>query len=188
MSVANEFPSPGQTATLPLNLPCRADIPVRRCGRLSSRPFRTPDWKVRATGRLESLPYAVFLWFKARNLARGILPLNRSASSPRPSPPFGMEERVVPQPRDRERRCSGFRGSMRGLSVRGILSLNREGTFNAQHSTSNVQGQAFGHSLDVGSSMLNVECSQGFFMGRGDSIALHNQPLVCRQLSTLEIS
>jgi tRNA U34 5-methylaminomethyl-2-thiouridine-forming methyltransferase MnmC len=39
---------------------------------------------------------------------------------------------------------------------------NREETFNTQHSTSNVPGQTFGPSLDVESSMLNVECSQGF--------------------------
>jgi hypothetical protein len=39
------------------------------------------------------------------------------------------------------------------------LPMNPEETFNAQHSTSNVEGRACGHSLEVGSSMLNVECS-----------------------------
>ena len=43
--------------SLSMNRACRADIPVCRCGRLSSRPVQTPDWKVRCTGRLESLPY-----------------------------------------------------------------------------------------------------------------------------------
>jgi adenine-specific DNA glycosylase len=46
-----------------------------------------------------------------------------------------------------------------------LEAMNRAGTFNIQHSTSNVEGRACEHSLDVGSSMLNVECSQGF-MGR----------------------
>jgi pseudouridine synthase len=44
--------------------------------------------------------------------------------------------------------------------------LNRGQTFNAQHPTSNLQGRTFRPPRDVGSSMLNVECSQGF-MGRG---------------------
>jgi dihydrofolate reductase len=46
-----------------------------------------------------------------------------------------------------------------GLSA--SISVNREGTLNIEHSTSNVQGRTPGHSVDVGSSMLNVECSRG---------------------------
>jgi hypothetical protein len=60
------------------------------------------------------------------------LTLNRSASSPRPSPPFGMEERVAA---GRERRCSAFMGSKRERSLRENLTLTLppptgEGTVN----------------------------------------------------------
>jgi hypothetical protein len=55
-----------------------------------------------------------------------------------------------------------------------IGSMNREKTFNTQHSTSNVQGRTFGPSLDVGSSMLNVECSQGF--RESGNPAINHQP------------
>jgi hypothetical protein len=40
------------------------------------------------------------------------LAMNRNTSSPRPSPPFGMEERVA---EGRERRASWFSGSKRRI-------------------------------------------------------------------------
>jgi para-aminobenzoate synthetase component I len=67
----------------------------------------------------------------------------------------------------RAREQVGFWTDKLGEKPAKNLPLNREETFNTQHSTANVQGQTFGHSLDVGSSMLNVECSQGC-MGRAD--------------------
>jgi hypothetical protein len=99
------------TLALTPALPCRADIPVRRCGRLSSRPFGTPDWKVRDTGRLESLPYAavqrVRVWasvkpclirFGCRQSRRKAVEGHRS---PRPSgSPY------APGPRDRVLECA----------------------------------------------------------------------------------
>ena len=40
--------------------------------------------------------------------------------------------------------------------------LNRRKTFNNQHPTSNIQRSSFDPFLDVGRSMLMVECSRGF--------------------------
>ena len=40
--------------------------------------------------------------------------------------------------------------------------LNRRKTFNNQHPTSNIQRFSFDPFLDVGRSMLDVECSRGF--------------------------
>jgi hypothetical protein len=55
--------------------------------------------------------------------------MNRSASSPRPSPPFRMEERV---PGGRVRRLSGrFRGSKREIPFGRNLPPNRTGGFPA---------------------------------------------------------
>jgi nifR3 family TIM-barrel protein len=73
-----------------------------------------------------------------------------------------------------------------------IEPMSREGTSNTQHSTSNAQGRTFGPSLAVGSSMLNVECSQGFMERDGVRGELLPEPsfaervrVMCRHLDLM---